>query len=71
MNDLIATVRQMMGQTELPQEIFIDAIETALMQAARRRYGTTDGIRITIDGELGLIRCFVPKKSRQYYEKLR
>ena len=62
MNDLIATVRQMMGQTELPQEIFIDAIETALMQAARRRYGTTDGIRIMIDGESGLIRCFVPKK---------
>ena len=62
MNDLITTVRQMMGQTELPQEIFIDAIETALMQAARRRYGTTDGTRIVIDGDSGLIRCFVHKK---------
>ncbi|MDP7280309.1 MAG: transcription termination factor NusA [Candidatus Poribacteria bacterium] len=62
MNDLISTVRQMMGQTELSQEIFIDAIESALMQAARRRYGTTDGINIEIDRDLGGIRCFVPKK---------
>jgi len=64
MNDLISIVRQMMGQTELSQEIFIDAIESALMQAARRRYGTTDGINIEIDRDLSGIRCFVPKKSR-------
>ena len=62
MNDLISTVRQMMGQTELSQEIFIDAIESALMQAARRRYGTTDGVNIEIDKDLGEIRCFVPKR---------
>ena len=61
-NDLVMTIRQIMDQTELPQTIFIEAIEAALYSAAKRRYGSTRGVSIKIDPELGDIRCYVPKK---------
>ena len=61
-NDLVMTMRQIMDQTELPQTIFIEAIEAALYSAAKRRYGSTRGVSIKIDPELGDIRCYVPKK---------
>lgn len=60
--DLISTVRQMMDQTDLPQEIFLDAIQAALMQAAKRRYGSTEEVSIELDPETGEICCYVPKK---------
>jgi len=60
--DLISTVRQMMDQTDLPQEIFLDAIQSALMQAAKRRYGSTESVSIELDPETGEICCYVPKK---------
>ena len=61
-SDLLMIVRQIMDQTELPQETFIEAIEAALYSAAKRRYGSTHGVTIRIDPDLGEIRCFVPKK---------
>ncbi len=39
-NDLLVTIRQIMNQTDLPQEVFIEAIEAALYSAAKRRYGS-------------------------------
>ena len=33
--DLISTVQQMMDQTDLPQEIFLDAIQSATYRAAK------------------------------------
>ncbi|MCZ6681123.1 MAG: transcription termination factor NusA [Candidatus Poribacteria bacterium] len=61
-NDLLMTIRQIMDQTELPQEVFIEAIEAALYAAAKRRYGSTRGVSIKIDPDLGEIKCYVPKK---------
>lgn len=61
-NDLLMIIRQIMDQTELPQEIFIEAIESALYSAAKRRYGSTRGISIKIDPDMGEIVCHVPKK---------
>ena len=61
-SDLLMIVRQIMDQTELPKETFIEAIEAALYSAAKRRYGSTHGVTIRIDPELGEIKCFVPKK---------
>ncbi len=61
-NDLLMTIRQIMDQTELPQAIFIEAIEAALYSAAKRRYGSTRGVSIKMDPELGDIKCYVPKK---------
>ena len=61
-NDLLMIIRQIMSQTDLPQEVFIEAIEAALYSAAKRRYGSTRGVSIKIDYELGNIKCYVPKK---------
>ena len=61
-NDLLMIIRQIMDQTELPQEIFIEAIESALYSAAKRRYGSTRGVSIKIDPDMGEITCYVPKK---------
>ncbi len=61
-SDLLMIIRQIMDQTELPQEIFIEAIEAALYSAAKRRYGSTQGVSIKIDPETGEIQCYVPKK---------
>ena len=61
-SDLLMIVRQIMDQTELPQETFIEAIEAALYSAAKRRYGSTHGVSIRIDPDLGDIKCYVPKK---------
>ena len=61
-NDLLMTIRQIMNQTDLPQEIFIEAIEAALYSAAKRRYGSTQGVSIKIDSETGEIKCYVPQK---------
>lgn len=67
-NDLLMIVRQIMDQTELPQETFIEAIEAALYSAAKRRYGSTHGVTIRIDPELGEIKCYVPKKVVEIME---
>jgi N utilization substance protein A len=61
-NDLLMIIRQIMDQTELPQEIFIEAIESALYSASKRRYGSTRGVSIKIDLDMGKIACHVPKK---------
>ena len=61
-NDLLTIIRQIMDQTELPQETFLEAIEAALYSAAKRRYGSTRGVSIQIDPEMGDIKCYVPKK---------
>ena len=62
MNDLLMIIRQIMDQTDLPQEIFIEAIEAALYSAAKRRYGSTRGVSIKIDHDTGEIKCYVPQK---------
>ncbi len=61
-NDLLVTIRQIMNQTDLPQEVFIEAIEAALYSAAKRRYGSIQGVSIKIDSETGEIKCYVPQK---------
>ena len=61
--DLMSTVRQMMDQTDLPQEIFLDAIQSALMQAAKRRYGSTEEVSIELDPETGQIFLLCSQKG--------
>ena len=59
--DLLTIIRQIMDQTDLPKATFLEAIEAALYSAAKRRYGSTRGVSINIDPELGEIKCYVPK----------
>ena len=55
-------IRQNTAQTELPEYVFVEAIEAALRAAARRVYGQDADISVEIDLEKGDIRCYVPKK---------
>ena len=55
-------IRQNAAQNELPEHVFIEAIEAALRAAARRIYGRDTDIPVEIDLEKGNIRCCVPKK---------
>ena len=54
-------IRQNTAQTELPEHVFVEAIEAALRAAARRVYGSDANISVEIDLEKGDIRCYVPK----------
>jgi N utilization substance protein A len=55
-------IRQNTAQTELPEHVFVEAIEAALRAAARRVYGPDANISVEINLERGHIKCYVPKK---------
>lgn len=61
LENLQNAIRQNTAQTELPEEVFVEAIEAALSAAARRIYGQEADISVEIDLEKGDIRCYVPK----------
>ena len=62
LENLQNAIRQNTAQTDLPEEVFIEAIEEALRAAARRVYGPDANVSVEIDLEKGDIRCYVPKK---------
>ena len=55
-------LRQNTAHTELPEEVFVEAIEAALLAAARRVYGANADVSVEINLDASEIRCFVPKK---------
>ncbi|HGJ65009.1 TPA: transcription termination/antitermination protein NusA [bacterium] len=61
-DDLLAIVNQISRQRELDPEVLIDAIEKALLQAAKKRYGTYRQISVVIDRDTGEIKVTTPKK---------
>ena len=62
LENLQNAIRQNTAQTDLPEEVFIEAIEEALRAAARRVYGAEANVSVEINLEAGDIRCYVPKK---------
>jgi N utilization substance protein A len=62
LENLQNAIRQNTAQTDLPEEVFIEAIEEALSAAARRVYGSDADVSVEINLEAGDIRCYVPKK---------
>ena len=62
LENLQNAIRQNTAQTDLPEHVFIEAIEEALRAAARRVYGPEANISVEINLEKGDIRCYVPKK---------
>ena len=62
LKDLQNAIRQNTAQTDLPEEVFVQAIEEALRAAARRVYGDDADVSVDINLEDGDIRCYVPKK---------
>ncbi len=55
-------IRQNTAQKDLPEHVFIDAIEEVLKSAAQKVYGEDADISIEINLEAGHIGCYVPKK---------
>ncbi len=55
-------LRQNTAHTELPQQVFVEAIEAALLAAARRVYGANADVSVEINLDASEIRCYVPKK---------
>lgn len=56
------SIRQMMGHTDLPEDVFIKAIEDALRVIALRHYGPEAKVSIDIQLEEEKIKCTVPKR---------
>lgn len=61
LENLQNAIRQNTAQTDLPEHIFVEAIEAALRAAARRVYGAEADISVEINLDKGAIRCYVPK----------
>ena len=55
------SIRQMMGHTDLPEDVFIKAIEDALRVIALRHYGPEAKVSIDIQLDEEQIKCHVPK----------
>ena len=62
LKDLQNAIRQNTAQTDLPEQVFVEAIEEALRAAARRVYGADADVSVEINLEDSDIRCYVPKK---------
>lgn len=62
LENLQNAIRQNTAQTDLPEEVFVEAIEEALRAAARRVYGPDANVSVEINLEAGTIHCYVPKK---------
>ena len=62
LENLQNAIRQNTAQTDLPEQVFIEAIEEALRAAARRVYGADANVSVEINLEKDDIRCYVPKK---------
>ncbi len=62
LENLQNAIRQNTAQTDLPEEVFVEAIEEALRAAARRVYGADANVSVEINLEKSDIRCYVPKK---------
>jgi len=55
-------VQQIMNQKELPREVLVDAVKTAILKAAKKRYGENNSISVNIDADSGEIQVKTLKK---------
>jgi N utilization substance protein A len=60
--DLLGIIEQISRQRDVSKEVLIDAIEIALLQAAKKRYGSYRQISVNIDRETGEIKVSASKK---------
>jgi len=55
-------MKQILSQKGLPKEILVEAIEAALLQAAKRRYGTIQSVKVDLNEQTGEIHVLAPKR---------
>jgi N utilization substance protein A len=60
--DLLGIIDQISRQRDLSQDTLIEAIEKALLQAAKKRYGPHRQVSVNIDRHTGEIKVMVPKR---------
>lgn len=60
--DLLTIIKQIVSQKELPQSVLINAIESALRSAAKKRYGSIRSVSVDIDHDTGAIKVYAPKR---------
>ena len=60
--NLLTSMQQILSQKGLGKEILVDAIEAALLQAARRRFGLEASVDVGLDEETGEISIAAPKR---------
>jgi N utilization substance protein A len=61
-NDLLISIEQIVSQKDLPPEVLIHAIESALLAVMKKRYGSARSVSVKINEETGEIKISVPKK---------
>ena len=62
LENLQNAIRQLMAQTDLPEQVFVEALEEALLSVAHRVHGQEANVSVEINLEESDIRCYVPKK---------
>jgi N utilization substance protein A len=60
--NLLTIMKQLLSQKGLPKEILVEAIEAALLQAAKRRYGSIQSVKVKLDDATGAIEVLAPKR---------
>ncbi len=60
--DLIEALNQVAKEKNIDKEIIFDAIETSLVSACKKNFGTSSNIKVLIDRELGDVKVFAQKE---------
>src|SRR3972149_4007865 len=61
-SELLAVIAQIQREKGIKSEKIIKAVESALLTAAKKRYGSSDNIQVKVDPETGEIEAFYIKK---------
>jgi N utilization substance protein A len=59
--EFVAAINQVCHDRQLPKEVVLEAVESALVSAYRRKYGTNQGISARVDSETGDAQIFTHK----------
>lgn len=57
--EFMKAVEELEKEKEISKDLLIDAIESALVSAYKKNYGTSQNVRVNIDGETGDIEVFM------------
>lgn len=61
MNEFMNAINDLVKEKGIPKEMLIEAIETALISAYKKNYGTSQNVRVDIDEETGKVDVLMQK----------
>mgnify|MGYP000962793565 FL=1 len=59
--EVIQALEELERERGVSKEIFLEALEAALVSAFKRHYGSTQNVRVDLDGDAGTVRVFAKK----------